>query len=74
MTENCPYCNNLAGSGLPTKRIMHIDDAKNYDTELFDLYVSNGNLKIEAVDNYFFYLDEQVKINYCPMCGRKTRR
>lgn len=67
---NCPYCN-----GIHNKRLIFESEKYEYRGKHYfasqNAYIDrNGNLTVSSSTHC--NLDQsEVKINYCPMCGRK---
>ena len=70
-TEECKYCSQssiLMSSSNYTSSTL--STSSNFKDKEYFLYFQNNNLTLfEADDNGMEVLDE-VKIGYCPMCGR----
>ena len=66
---SCPYC-------TESKHLLERDESLSFKGDFFpgiDMFIDNGMLCIEAVPDVYepCYMEQEVKINYCPMCGEK---
>lgn len=75
--ENCPYCHtDICYTGSAGEREEKVPQKYLYNYESQDslfnaaIYVLSKELCID-VDDESGALADQIKINYCPMCGRK---
>ena len=56
----CGYCNNLVSLGNTDNGLLYIDNGKLTEAVCWNYYNDGPS------DEY-----NSIKINYCPMCGRK---
>lgn len=76
--ENCPYCHSDTMLLSPTMEKIDVPSKylwqflKEKDNFMFNLYILDKKLWFEESDRDGEYAN-YVKINYCPMCGRKLK-
>lgn len=51
---------------------IHCEEEKGFDSDFITMWIEQGSIYV----NYSAYsndssFEEQIKINYCPMCGKK---
>jgi hypothetical protein len=59
LQEPCEYCTD----GVEGEALIFEDDV--------ELFLDYGCLKVHGIDSDLFSLKVGIKVNYCPMCGRK---
>ena len=65
----CEYCNSNFGESL---NLLH----KDFDCYKEDsLKIENNKLKVffTQKDDYYEGVDDEININYCPMCGSELK-
>lgn len=68
--EKCPYCHNEIGKTRYALIDNHFYTNDEYIEGTVDINSNDKTLVLTIGDCYEDYSDE-IKINYCPMCGRK---
>lgn len=67
--KKCPYCHNGTGKKHYTLLQCHYFANDNYVEATVDINTDKSLLLI--VGDYYGDDTDEIKINYCPICGRK---
>lgn len=69
---DCKICNGEEALMVREKR----SKKKDYGYIGFDISVEDGTLLVAAVPDTYepAYMDTEIKINYCPICGKRLSR
>ena len=67
--KKCPYCHNETGKKHYTLLEWHYFANDNYVEATVDINTDKSMSLI--VGDYYGDDTDEIKINYCPMCGRK---
>lgn len=67
--KKCPYCHNEIGKTHYTLLECHYFANDNYVEAAVDIN-TNKSMSL-MISDYYGDNNDEIKINYCPMCGRK---
>lgn len=67
--KDCPYCHHETGKKHYTLQKCHYFANDNYVEVAVDIN-TNKSMSL-MISDYYRSNDDEIKINYCPICGRK---